>query len=147
MKPKKIPFNEFKEVYSKVPRLTVEILVQTDEGFVFTLREIEPYKGQWHIPGGTVLFKETLEEAVKRVAIEELGVQVEVEKLVGYIEYPNEEKEGGFGWPIGAAFLTKIISGKLKGGEQGSKIQISKKIPEKLIEDQKTFLRKYKLID
>lgn len=140
MKNRKIPFKKFKEIYSKVPRLTVNLIVKTSEGIVLTKREIEPYKGMWHIPGGTVLYGEKVADTAKRVAIEELGVKVEIKKLLGYIEYPSMEKEWGFGWTVGMAFLTKVKSGRLRGGEQGEEIGVFEKIPDNTITEERKFL-------
>ncbi|QQG44259.1 MAG: NUDIX domain-containing protein [Candidatus Roizmanbacteria bacterium] len=133
---------EFKSIYSKVPRLAVEVIIKTPEGIVLTLRSIEPYKGTWHIPGGTVYYKETINEAIERVAKEELGVEVNIDRLLGYIEYPGEAKERGFGWPIGLAFLCTAKSGTLHGSEQGKTVGIFKELPENMIKEQKEFLKK-----
>src|SRR5947209_559433 len=67
------------------------------------LRDIPPNVGAWHIPGGTVLFGEPVVEAVGRVARDELGLEVEVGALLGYIEYPSHY-ENGLDSPVGLAF-------------------------------------------
>ncbi|MFH0805336.1 MAG: NUDIX domain-containing protein, partial [Patescibacteria group bacterium] len=67
---KKLPFSEFKSIYSRVPRLCVEIMVKTNNGVLLLKRNIDPEKGKWHLPGGTVLKGERLEDTVKRVAME-----------------------------------------------------------------------------
>ncbi len=133
---------EFERIYRKVPRLTVEVVVKTKEGIVLTKRSIPPYLGQYHIPGGTVHYGETLEEAVRRVAKDELGVEVKVEKLLGPIYYPSEEKERGYGWSVGIAFLVKIKSGRLRGSYQGEKVGVFRKFPKNLIAEQRKFLQK-----
>ena len=140
----KKPFShqEFKSIYSKVPRLTVEVIIKTNEGIILTLRQLKSWKGLWHIPGGTVYYKETLEETVQRVAQEELGVKVNIEKLLGYIHYPSEGKARGFGWTVGIAFLCTIKSGVLRGSKQGEQIGIFKKIPPNTIKEAKEFLQK-----
>src|SRR5690349_15119817 len=61
-----LPFSpvEFDAIYSRVPRLTVEIIVPDGQGAVFlTKRAIAPFAGQWHLPGGTVYFAEPLLDA------------------------------------------------------------------------------------
>jgi len=84
----KRPFSteEFKKIYSKTPRLCVDLIINTPKGIVLSLRSIEPYKGEWHFPGGTVFYKEKIVDAIDRVALEEVGITVRVEKLLGYIE-------------------------------------------------------------
>lgn len=103
---RKYPFtpDQFKEIYSQVPRLSIEVIIRNNDGVLLKKREEESWHGLWHIPGGTVLYKETLVEAAKRIAQEELQLDVTVGKLLGYIHYPSEEQERGFGWSIGLAF-------------------------------------------
>lgn len=49
----KYPFTEgeFRSIYSKATRLTVGVVIQTEQGVVLTLRSLDTWKGQWHIPG------------------------------------------------------------------------------------------------
>lgn len=132
---------EFDEIYSKVTRLTVEVIVVTDEGIVLTKRSIQPCIGQWHIPGGTVRFGEFVADAVLRIAQEELGVGVRIVKSLGYIEYPDMLKNGYKGWPVGMAFEVVIVSGELRGSHQGEEVRCFAKIPENTILEQKMFLK------
>ena len=143
---KRLTFKHFKEIYSRVPRMCVDVIVETPRGIVLTLRDIEPWKGQWHIPGGTVMYTESIEHAVKRVAKEEIGVNVEIRKLVGYTEYLSERKLRGWGHSICFEFLVRIKSGKLKGSKQGEKFGIFKTAPANTIAEQKRFLRKMKFL-
>lgn len=138
------PFSpdEFHSIYSKVPRLTVGVVVETPKGIVLTQRTLPSWNGQWHIPGGTVFYKETLEEAIQRVSLEELGVRVHIQRLLGYLHYPSEKKERGFGWTIELNFLCKIASGKLRGSKQGA-IGIFQVLPENTIHEAKEFLKKH----
>jgi len=98
-----LPKEEFQDIFSKVPRLTVEVIVRGEQGIILTKRQIDPCKGSWHVPGGTVFYGEPVEAAVLRVAKDELGVEVEVKKLLGYIEYPSHYKNGQDS-PVGLAF-------------------------------------------
>lgn len=116
-------------------------IIQTPSGFILSKRSIKPYKGLWHIPGGTVLFGETIKEAMSRIAEDELGIKIDNEQLLGYIEYPGEAKERGYGWTIGFAFLAGVSSGEPKGSKQGEIIGFFKGIPAEIIPDQKRFLK------
>jgi ADP-ribose pyrophosphatase YjhB (NUDIX family) len=143
MTPKKIPYEEFEKIYSRVPRLCVDLVIKSKEGIVLSKRLIPPYKGYWHTPGGTVLYGETLEEAVKRVAKEETGLNVEIIKLAGVIEFP---KIKSLKHAVSIGYLVKPISGKLRGSDQGSNISYFKQIPPNTVPAQETFIKQSKLI-
>lgn len=135
-----IPKPEFDAIYGKVPRLTVEVVLRTGDGIVLTKRSIEPCVGQWHIPGGTVRFGESLEQAVCRVALDELGVVVAVGGLLGYIEYPEMQAAGYNGWPVGIAFAATVTEGKIRGSGQGEEIGYFREVPDNTISEQARFL-------
>jgi ADP-ribose pyrophosphatase YjhB (NUDIX family) len=40
-------------------------------GVLLALRDVDPCRGMWNLPGGTVRFGEPLVDAVKRVAADE----------------------------------------------------------------------------
>lgn len=131
---------EFDEIYSKVPRLTVEIVVKNKDGAIYlTKRAIEPCKGQWHLPGGTVRFGEPVQKAVKRIAKRELGIGVNTMNNVGYIEYPSHYKQG-LDSPVGIVFEIGSFSGALKLNEESQGVDWFVKIPENLHADQDSFL-------
>lgn len=138
------PFSseEFKAIYSRVPRLTVEVIVKLDNGVALIKRQEPSWHGQWHIPGGTVLYKETIEQAVKRLAQEELGIQVKMQSLIGYIEYPSEEKERGFGWSIGMAFFCEAVNEIDWEQWQKEGIEVFENLPKNVVEEQRMILEK-----
>ena len=46
-----LPQEEFEWIFSRVPRLTVELVITAPRrGVLLSLREIEPCKGLWHLP-------------------------------------------------------------------------------------------------
>ena len=138
--PKRLSYVEFKKIYSRVPRLSVELVILIPGGVLLTLRSIEPYMGEWHVPGGTVLFRETIKDTITRVAREELGVRVLIKKYLGYIEYEGHKKRGYFGHSVGLAFLCGIKSGKIHLNHEANKVGIFKRVPRNTLIDQKKFL-------
>ena len=76
----------------------------------------------------------------QRVARDELGVGVKVGKLIGYIEYPSEESQRGFGWTVEVDFLCSIKKGKLRPDDQSSQVKAFKKLPLNTIKEAKQFL-------
>jgi ADP-ribose pyrophosphatase YjhB (NUDIX family) len=138
-----LPRAEFEAIYARVPRLTVELVVETPDGIILTQRAMEPRKGDWHIPGGTVLFGETLADAIYRIAEDELGVDVEINKLLGYIEYPGLLADGYKGWPVGIAFRLHISNGTPRGSDQGEKLGFFKTAPPNTFPDQAAWLNEH----
>ena len=137
---KPLTFSDFKYIYSKVPRSTVEVLIIKDGAVLLAKRSIDPYKGMWHSPGGTVYFREKITDAVKRVAKEEIGVDVEVGELLGIIEY-DSEKDEYFGNSLSHVYFCKIVRGTPMAEEQSEEIAFFKEIPDNTIPEQREFYR------
>jgi len=131
---------EFDSIYSKVPRLTVEIIIRNHQQEVFlTKRAIEPCKGLWHLPGGTVRFGELMSEAVERIAARELGVEVGELVNRGYIEYPSHFLHG-MDSPVGIVFEVIKFSGELSVNGEAENSGWFIKIPENMHADQDVYL-------
>lgn len=82
-----IPDDDWRSIVAHVPVVSVDLLVRYDAGVVLGKRSNEPAKGEWFVPGGTVFKGERLEDAVHRVADEELGIDVEIEDRLGTYEH------------------------------------------------------------
>ena len=130
---------EFTAIYTKVPRLTVEVIVRSDEGILLTKRAIYPAIGQWHIPGGTVRYNESIRDAVVRIAYAEVGLTIKAYDFIGVIEYPSLDKEN-YGDPRGVAVLVKEYSGKVKLNEEATEFGWFKVLPDKILAHQDEFL-------
>jgi hypothetical protein len=127
---------EFDRIFSRVPRLTVELVItDANTGVLLSLRDIGPCRGLWHLPGGTVRFGEALTNAVARVAHDELQVSVTVGELLGYIEYPSHY-ENGLDSPVGLAFRVTIID----GGSPPSGCRWFRSLPVEMHDEQRAFL-------
>jgi ADP-ribose pyrophosphatase YjhB (NUDIX family) len=136
-----LPEDEFRAIYRRVPRLCVEVvIVEAERGVLLKLRDIPPNVGAWHIPGGTVLFAESLEAAVQRVARDELNLEVQPEDLLGYIEYPSHH-QNGLDSPVGLAFRTRRT-----GAPAGETAELPEgcrwftRLPDGLYAEQRAFL-------
>jgi 8-oxo-dGTP pyrophosphatase MutT (NUDIX family) len=131
---------EFNEIYSKVPRLTVEIIMRNDEhGVYLTKRAIEPCKDQWHLPGGTVRFGEKLTEAVERIADRELGIKPKKMEMVGCIDYPSHYNHG-LDSPVGIVFEIKDVDKNIKINHEALEGGWFKQLPAFMHADQDVFL-------
>ena len=130
---------EFNEIYSRVPRLTVEIIIREDNNYFLTKRNIEPCRGMWHLPGGTVRFGEKLTEAVTRIAKRELGIKVITTQLLGYIEYPSHY-ENGLDSPVGIAFLVDSYEGIINPNKEASEAKWFEVLPKNMHQEQIDFI-------
>jgi ADP-ribose pyrophosphatase YjhB (NUDIX family) len=134
-----LPKDEFDRIFSRVPRLTVEVVIASpDRGVLLSLRDIEPCKGMWHLPGGTVRFGEPLVDAVARVARDELGLAVQADEMLGYIEYPSHY-ENGLDCPVGVAFAARIADHEAADTPPAG-CEWFKALPENMHDEQKDFL-------
>lgn len=119
---------EFDQVYARVPRLCVDLLIKNEDGVLLTYRTIPP-SDIWHLPGGTVKFDESVEEAVLRVAKKELGIDVKINKLFGILDYFNEPLLLNQ-HAVSIVHEVEIIKGEIKLNEEASKYGFFKKPPE-----------------
>lgn len=138
-----LTFAEFKSIYSRVPRLCVDLVIETDQGYLLTLRQKNGYINQWHMPGGTVFFREKITDTIQRIAQEEIGTKVTIKKSLGYIEYFSEVAERGFGYTVSLTFLCTLPKNfKLTLDNQAEKYGFFKTLPDNTVLEQKEFIAK-----
>lgn len=74
--------------------ITVKIVVLNAEHKVLLLKRskkcLNPKK--WDLPGGHIDAGESIEETIKREALEETGLNVEVGPIINVVEFPKEHK-------------------------------------------------------
>ncbi len=88
------------------PKLVAAALVGDADGLLLVKRSYGAEKGLWAPPGGYVEQGEVVEEAARREAYEETGIEVAIKDLVGL--YSTE------GRPIVlAAFSADVVGGEL----------------------------------
>lgn len=68
------------------PEVAVGAVAVHDEALLLIRRGRGPSKGDWSVPGGRVEPGETLYEAVVREAYEETGLEVVVDRFLGWVE-------------------------------------------------------------
>lgn len=135
---------EFKEIYSKVTRLCVDLVIYHQDKFILTLRQKDGWVGLWHLPGGTVYFKESITDAIQRIAKEELGLDVTIDEYLSYLEYPSETKERGYGYSISLVFKCHTSNTNIKLDSTASASQFFESAPENTVFEQKSFLDQIK---
>lgn len=119
--------DDWKTIVSNVPIVSVDLVVLSPKGIVFGYRTNEPAADQWFIPGGRVQKGERLNEAVHRVAREELGINIEIRERLGVYEHlyetANVNTGGGKHYvPIG--FVVETDEMDFKTDDQHGRIQV-----------------------
>lgn len=141
MDPRYLSNEDFFSIYAKVPRLNVDLVLKTEEGVLLALRSIEPYKGQWHLPGGTVYKGETIEEATYRVCKKETGLESRFVKCLGYMEFPHEVRGGVSMHTISIAVQLSVTGGSLLHDEHAEDLAYFKVLPENIVREHGEFLQ------
>jgi 8-oxo-dGTP diphosphatase len=104
----------------KTPLLAVDAVILFRDGIVLIRRENPPYQGCYALPGGFVEVGETVENAVKREAREETGLEIELMGLVGVYSDPKRDSRGHV---VSIAYLAKG-KGELVSGSDARSAEI-----------------------
>ena len=99
-------------IYSD-PKVAVAAIIPMDGGIVLLKRAIEPQIGKWSFPSGYVDRGEKLERALEREVLEECGLAVRVEWLVGVY---SEEGQA----VVLVVYHADVVSGELVAGDETS---------------------------
>ncbi|MFD0943679.1 NUDIX hydrolase [Savagea faecisuis] len=97
------------------PRVGVGAVILNEASEILLLKRLKsPEMYAWSIPGGKVDWMETIEEAIVREIEEELGVSIELIRLVGVTNHilPDEQAH----W-VAPTYLAKIAKGEPRNME------------------------------
>lgn len=95
------------------------------------------------MPGSTVYYQEPVEACVRRTAEQEAGVQVEIDRFLGFQDYPEEANVRGFGHSVSLIFLCYIMDGTLAHDEDSEDIATFQELPETMVKENKEFLESH----
>ena len=84
-------------------------------------RGIEPFKGQWALPGGFVDYGETTESAAIRESKEETSIDIDLIKLFNVYSAPNRDPRGH---TVTVAYLAKGDFNQMKADDDAKEIEI-----------------------
>jgi 8-oxo-dGTP diphosphatase len=103
-----------KREYPEQPLIGVGAVIVEDGRVLLVKRGKAPLLGQWSIPGGMLELGETLRQAAEREALEETGLVVRADELLGVFEriMPDQEKCTLYHYVL-IDFLCQKISGEI----------------------------------
>ena len=122
-------------------------LIVNDQNQVLLLKRTNKTKanaGQWSQPGGTVEFGDTVEDTVIREVKEELNIDVELVRPLGFTKHiiPEENKH----W-VSLEYLVKIVGGELINMEPEKHSEMRwfglEELPENLTDPTKDSISRY----
>ena len=77
------------------PEVGVGAVAVHDGAVLLVRRGRGPAAGEWSVPGGHVEMGETLHEAIVREVLEETGLEVVVDRFLGFVERMGDDVVGG----------------------------------------------------
>lgn len=137
---------EFSQIFSKVPRICVDIVIRNEKGVLLSLRAHDPYKGMWHIPGGTLYKDETFAIAAVRIAKRELGVAVIPKRCLGVMEFFQENRFNTSIHSISIGFEVDLADDNFVLDGDTAEVKFFKQSPLNFVQGQKDFLEKNGMI-
>lgn len=74
------------------PKPVVSIILHKDRKILMLQRAKEPFKNFWVLPGGFIGYQESAQEATKREAKEETGLDIVINGLIGVYRIDNDPR-------------------------------------------------------
>ncbi|CAH8768823.1 NUDIX domain-containing protein [Paenibacillus dendritiformis] len=106
---------------TSLPRIGVGAVILNEANeILLVLRGRQPEKDKWSIPGGKVDLYETLEDTTVREVMEEVGLHIQVKRLLCTAETIDPGR--GEHW-ISVIFETRVVSGEASNREEGGALQ------------------------
>lgn len=97
------------------PKLVAGTIPTLDGRILLVRRNIEPSKGKWTFPGGFVDWGESVTAAAVRETLEETGLTVTLDGLVGVYSYP--------GAPIAVVvYRARVVEGRVNPGHETAEV-------------------------
>lgn len=125
MKYLKVPEKIFKSIIKYVPLSCVDAILINNKEFFLVRRKIPPYRNRWCLPGGIIKRGQKIQERLKEVSREELGIEVEEVRKIGVYEKVYKNRHD-----ISHCFVVRIRSGNISLNYQASSGRFFKKIPK-----------------
>ena len=135
----KIKEDLYKDIIHALPILCVDLLIKNSDGkYLLHLRDNEPLKNEWWVPGGRVYKEEKIYCAASRKCKEELGLVITNWKVVGI--YEDTYDRNSFNTPTifhGVSIVLTaskdVDENEIILDEQSSKWAYRKKLPQRFL--------------
>ncbi|HXH27918.1 MAG TPA: NUDIX hydrolase [Candidatus Polarisedimenticolia bacterium] len=102
------------------PKVAVGAICRLPDGLVLLRRAIEPGYGKWVFPGGYVDRGESVRDAARREALEEVRLEIRPTRLVGVYSYPGRPV-------VVIVYEADVVGGVPDAGDEALEVRL---IPE-----------------
>lgn len=116
------------------PVVGAGVLVEREGRVVLVRRGIEPRRGFWSLPSGYVEADELAEAAAVREMLEETGLQIEIDEMLGVYSFGREPQTG-----VLILYSAHVIGGDLRAGDDAREVKTF--APEELPPDDQIAFR------
>jgi len=106
----------------KTPALTADVAIIVEGKLAVVRRGNEPFKGMWALPGGFVDYGERVEDAARREAREETGLEVELLALLGIYSDPARDPRGH---TASVVYIARPAGGELRAGDDAADVRLA----------------------
>jgi ADP-ribose pyrophosphatase YjhB (NUDIX family) len=116
--------NLMKRDYPEQPIIGVGAVIVEGGRALLVRRATEPLKGEWSVPGGMLELGEKLRDGVRREALEETGVGVEVGEVLDVFDSIFTDVQGRTQYHyVLIDYLCRPISGEARAGSDVSDVR------------------------
>jgi 8-oxo-dGTP diphosphatase len=102
------------------PTPTVDVILERDSNVVMVRRKKDPFKDYLSLPGGFVNEGETVEDAMKREAMEETSLEVHPIDILGVYSDPTRDPRKHI---VTIVFIGIIVGGRIRAGDDAASIE------------------------
>lgn len=133
--------------YSVIP--TFDLIIEYENrGIVLVKRKIAPYKNQWALPGLRMFKSESIDDTLRRIAKQELGLKINPQNRVFIGQFVGKFKSEQNRQDLSTGYLIKVEKQPIKLNESHfSEFQIATKIPDNIGAMYKYYLNQYRKLN
>jgi 8-oxo-dGTP diphosphatase len=104
----------------KNPTPTVDVILERDSKILMVRRKKDPFKDRLALPGGFVNEGETVEDAMKREAMEETSLEVHPTDILGVYSDPRRDPRKHI---VTVVFVGIIVGGEISARDDAASIE------------------------
>lgn len=82
-----IPEKKYRKIIKLIPIFCIDFLIRNNDKILLIKRKEEPLKGNFWLPGGRLRMMEKMNDASKRIQLQEIGRYFPNLKIIGFSNY------------------------------------------------------------